>query len=55
MEEKEQKEIKNLIPLSFLTMGIDYLRLVSNVLKENIKQGNSHMIISDVSDVENWD
>jgi len=34
------------ISLNFLTLSLKYLSLVKNVLKENIKQGNLHLIIS---------
>jgi len=35
------------ISLNFLTLSLKYLSLVKNVLEENIKQGNLHIIIGD--------
>lgn len=39
-------EKENIIPLSFLTLGLKYIKLVSNIFEENKKQNNIHMIIT---------
>ena len=42
-----EKIDKNKMALLFLSLAIDYLHLIENVLKETVKQGNLHMLISD--------
>jgi len=40
-------ENEDLNSLSFLTLGLTYLRLASNVFQETIKQGNNWMLVLD--------
>jgi HEPN domain-containing protein len=45
--DNKMNETEKIIPLSFLTLGLKYLRLVSNTLEETKKQNNAHLIMSD--------
>jgi hypothetical protein len=47
MEKGTTQENKFILPLSFLTLALNYLKLASNALEETVSQGNIHMLTYD--------